>query len=297
MLYQGDICVQAVQAALYQLGLYTDKMDGICGDKTSLAIQKFRKTLSGVTETPALVGPTVSAELFSQALAALQAKLTAASGTDTGDGTVPSAGTFGTVNTVKKGSWAEIDGGATSLFPKGSVVTVMSVATKQVFRLYRWSGANHADCVPYDTSDTATLCSILGVTYNSASPSSSELSLVKGDGDEDWPDYTWPKFRWAGSTLISDSDGKIPVWININGTVYCASIYVIPHGFTGTSSFSLSKLSGKLYYERNNMYGMLCVHFYGSTTHSSGTVNADHMANINYAYNNAAAYFGASKVK
>ncbi len=297
MLYQSDICVQAVQAALYQLGLYSDKMDGICGDKTSAAIQKFRKTLTGVTETPALVGSSVSAELFAQATAALQAKLTAASGTDTGDGTVPAAGAFGTVNVVKKGSWAEIDGGSTSLFPKGSTITVMSVMTKQVFRLYRWSGANHADCVPYDTSDTATLCSILGVTYNSASPSSSELASVKGAGNDDWPSYTWPKFRWDNITKINDSDGKIPVWVNINGTVYCASIYVIPHGYTGTSSFSLSKLGGKMYYERNNMYGMLCVHFYGSTTHTSGTVNADHMANINYAYNNAAAYFGASKVK
>ncbi|HPF88853.1 MAG TPA: hypothetical protein PK537_12460, partial [Candidatus Limiplasma sp.] len=158
-----------------------------------------------------------------------------------------------------------------------------------------WSGSHHADCVPYDTSDTATLCSILGVTYSSASPTSSELSLIKAAGDDDWPDYTWPKMRWNGTTYANKY--KIPVWVNLNGTVYCASIYVIPHGFTGTSSFSLSKLNGQYYYERNNMYGMLCVHFYGSTTHASNKVDATHMSNINYAYNKAASYFGSSKVQ
>ncbi len=291
LLYANDIRVQAVQVALYQLGLYDDKMDGICGDKTSAAIQKFRKTMTGVTETPALVGPTVSTELFAQAKAALAAKLTAAAATDTGDGTVPSAGNFGTVNTVKKGSWAEIDGGSVSLFPKGTVATVMSVTTKQVFRIYRWSGANHADCVPYDTSDTATLCSILGFTYNSSKPTSTQLSQIKADGDDDYPTFTWPDFRGGFfGTAISGSKEKIPVWVNLNGTVYCASIYVIPHGFTGTSGFSLSKLNGQYFYDRNNMYGMMCVHFYGSTTHSTGTVNATHMTNINTAYNTAKTY-------
>ena len=108
----------------------------------------------------------------------------------------------------------------------------------------------------------------------------------------------WPDFRGGFfGTAISGSKEKIPVWVNLNGTVYCASIYVIPHGYNGTSSFSLSKLNGQYYYERNNMYGMLCVHFYGSTTHSTGKVDATHMNNINIAYNNAAAYFGSGKVK
>ena len=291
--HTGDVRVHAIQAALYQLNLYTDAMDGMFGSKTATAVIKFKKA-NGMAEND-IVDTAVSTALFTQAKAALQAKLTAASGTDTGDGTVPAAGNFGTVNTVKKGSWTEIDGGAKSLYPKGSVATVMSVNTKQVFRLYRWSGTNHADCVPYDTSDTATLCSILSMTYNTASPNSSELTLIKGDGNLDWPSYTWPKMRWAGTTYASAD--KIPVWVNLNGTVYCASIYVIPHGYDGVSGFSKSKLNGQFYYDRNNMYGMLCVHFYGSTTHTSGTEPAAHITNINTAYNNAAAYFGASKVK
>ena len=298
--YKGDIYVQAVQAALYQLNYMDDDddMDGDFGTETATAVKKFKSDYSVGTATSEIVDDTVSAALFTQAKAALQAKLTAASGTDTSDGTVPSAGVFGTVNTVKKGSWAEIDGGSTSLFPKGTVATVMSVATKQVFRIYRWSGANHADCVPYDTSDTATLCSILGLHLQRSSPSSTQLTQIKAAGTDDYPLYTWPDFRGGlGATAITGSKEKIPVWINLNGTVYCASIYTIPHGFDGVSGFSKSKLNGQYYYDRNNMYGMLCVHFYGSTTHSSGTVNATHMTNVNTAYSQAAAYFGASKVK
>ncbi|MFH1880590.1 MAG: peptidoglycan-binding domain-containing protein [Bacillota bacterium] len=298
-IYLSDIRVQAIQAALYQLDLYSDKYDGIFGNKTAAGVIKFKENNSIVTPSDEKVNDTVSIELFTQAKAALQVKLTTVP--DTGDGTVPSAGIFGTVNTVKKGSWAEIDGGARSLFPKGSVATVMSVANPtKIFRIYRWSGANHADCVPYDATDTATLASIVGFTsYTSSHPTTSQLSQIKADGNDDYPLYTWPAFRggFAGFTAISGSKEKIPVWVNLNGTVYCASIYTIPHGYNGTSGFSQSKLNGQYFYDRNNMYGMLCVHFYGSTTHGSGTVNATHMANVNTAYYAAASQFGASKVK
>lgn len=292
--HTGDIRVHAVQAALYQLDYLddSDDMDGMFGSATAAAVKEFKDDYGVGTATSEIVDTAVSQALFEKAKAALQAKLTAASGTDTGDGTVPSAGNFGTFSVVKRGSWAEIDGGAASLFPKGTVATVMSVVTKQVFRIYRWSGANHADCVPYDTSDTATLCSIVGFNYNSSHPTSSQLTTIKSYGNDDYPLYTWPDFRGGfGSTpTVSGSKEKIPVWVNLNGTVYCASIYVIPHGFNGTSGFSLSKLNGQFYYERNNMYGMMCVHFYGSTTHSTGTVNATHMTNINTAYNTAKTY-------
>jgi peptidoglycan hydrolase-like protein with peptidoglycan-binding domain len=292
--HTGDIRVHAVQAALYQLEYLdkTDDMDGMFGSATATAVKKFKTDYGVGTATSENVGTAVSQALFEKAKAALNAKLVAASGTDTGDGTVPSAGNFGAFSVVKRGSWAEIDGGSVSLFPKGTVATVMSVTTKQVFRIYRWSGANHADCVPYDTSDTATLCSIVSFTYNSSHPTSSQLSTIKSHGNDDYPLYTWPDFRggFGSAPASSSGDYKIPVWINLNGTVYCASIYFLPHGFNGTSGFSLSKLNGQYYYERNNMYGMMCVHFYGSTTHSTGTVNATHMTNINTAYNTAKTY-------
>ena len=295
----GDIRVHAVQAALYILDYYDDDMDGMFGDNTGDAVVDFKGDYMPTATQNELIGPVSADELFEAAVTELANLRAASAATDTGDGTVLSAGDFGTVNTVKRGSWSEIDGGATSKFAKGSIAYVMYARDKnKVFRIYRWSGANHADCVTYDTSDTATLCSILGFAYRSSHPTSSQLSKIKSYGNDDYPKYTWPDFRggFYGAS-ISGSLEKIPVYVNLNGTVYCASIYVIPHGFNGTSGFSLSKLSGQYYYERNNMYGMMCVHFYGSTTHASGTVNATHMNNINYAYNHAASIFGSGKVQ
>jgi len=287
----SDIYVHAIQAALFELGLYTDKVDGIFGSNTADAVKTY-KTNYGISPINEVIDSTDSVSLFTAGMAALEAKRTGGSGDDD----VADVGDFGTVTTVKKGSWAEVDGGSKSLFPKGTVATVMSVDTKQVFRVYRWSGSRHADVVTYNTADTAVLCSILGFTYSSATPSSTELAHIKTSGTQDYPDYTWPKFHWAGTNYIG-SNYKIPVWVNLDGTVYCASLYVIPHGFTGTSSFSLSKRDGDYYYNWNNMYGMMCLHFYGSTTHGSGVVDPTHASNINEAYNKAASYFGASKVQ
>ncbi|HPJ03216.1 MAG TPA: peptidoglycan-binding domain-containing protein [Candidatus Limiplasma sp.] len=284
----SDVYVHAIQAALYELGLYTDDVDGIYGPKTADAVKAYKNNY-GKTPINETVSAADSLDLFAAGMAALQAKR---NGTDGGS----TVGDFGTVNAVKKGSWAEVDGGAKSLFPKGSMATVMSVDTKQVFRVWRWSGVNHADVVTYDKTDTAVLSSILGVTYNPDPPSASELALIKASGTQDVPDYTWPAFRWNGQYKTAGNAYKIPVWINLNGTVYCASIYVIPHGYDGTSSFSRATRDGQYYYKLNNMYGMMCVHFYGSKTHSSGVVDSEHAANIAEAYSKADDYFGASKV-
>ena len=61
---------------------------------------------------------------------------------------------FGTVNSIEKADWfTSVD--KLNLFPKGSVATIMDVATQKVFSVYRWSGGNHADCVPTTSSDTS----------------------------------------------------------------------------------------------------------------------------------------------
>lgn len=280
----SDVYVHAIQAALFELGLYTDKVDGIFGSKTTTAVKAYQnnygKTVSGVIDSAE------SKDLFAAGMAALEAKRTG-----TGDATV--VGDFGTVTKVKKGTWAEIDGGSRSLFPKSSMATVMAVDDPQhrVFRVWRWSGANHADIVTYDKNDTAVLSAILGVTYNPDPPSAAELTLIKNSGNQDTPDYTWPAWRWGGSYKTAGSVYKIPVWVNLNGTVYCASIYIIPHGYNGTSSFSKATRGGTYYYKLNNMYGMMCMHFTGSLTHSSGVVDSKHKSNIEEAYTKAPAQF------
>ncbi len=290
----SNVYVHAIQAALYQLELYTDTIDGIYGAKTADAVKAY-KTKFGVSPINETVSATDSIDLFAAGMAALQAKRSGS-----GSGNVPSVGDFGTFTKVKKGSWAEIDGGSRSLFPKASMATVMAVNDSQhrVFRVWRWSGSNHADVVPFDATDTAVFTSILGMTYDPDPPTSSELALIKASGPEDYPRYTWPKIRWNDTSYYHNTnDAKIPVWVNLNGTVYCASIYIVPHGFDGTSSFSRSTRNGQYYYKLNNMYGMLCMHFYGSLTHGSKEVSPTHMSNINEAYNKAPGYFGASKVQ
>lgn len=280
----SDVYVHAIQAALYELGLYKDKVDGIYGSKTTTAVKAYQnnygKTVSGVVDSAE------SKDLFAAGLAALEAKRT-------GSGDSTTVGDFGTVTKVKKGTWAEIDGGSKSLFPKSSMATVMAVDDPQhrVFRVWRWSGANHADVVTYDKNDTAVLSAILGVSYNPNPPSDAELALIKASGNQDTPDNTWPAWRWGGSYKTAGSVYKIPVWVNLNGTVYCASIYVIPHGYNGTSSFSKATRGGTYYYKLNNMYGMMCMHFTGSLTHSSGVVDSKHKSNIEEAYTKAPAQF------
>ena len=71
---------------------------------------------------------------------------------------------------------------------------------------------------------------------------------------------------------------------------YPVSIYGYPHGYVGTGdSFGQSKYNsgtnkGKTFIEGSNYYGMMCVHFVGSTTHSSKLPNADHQDAIEKAY-------------
>ena len=40
----GDVYVHAIQAALFELGLYTDKVDGIFGSKTADAVKDYKNT-------------------------------------------------------------------------------------------------------------------------------------------------------------------------------------------------------------------------------------------------------------
>ena len=68
-------------------------------------------------------------------------------------------------------------------------------------------------------------------------------------------------------------------------TSYPVSIYGFPHGFNGTDSFSQSRFSnGQYFYAVNNYYGMMCVHFVGSTTHGGTSPDSKHQAAINTAY-------------
>jgi len=67
-----------------------------------------------------------------------------------------------------------------------------------------------------------------------------------------------------------------PVWVTVNGRSVAGSVYGVPHNYPAGDTIP-----------DNDFYGQFCVHFVGSTTHSTVRVDAGHQAAIDYAYLNA----------
>ncbi len=266
---KGNIMVHSLQYALTILGYYTGSLDGNFGSDTTAAVKNFQKNhkmASGQKlDVDGDCGADTSGVLYPLAIAAV-------TGVNTGD--------FGTITSIQKATWNFGDAGG-SIFAKSATAMVMDVATQKVFAVKRWSGQYHADCVPLTEADTKIMCSIVGFTYNSSRPSSSQLTQIIGDSDSST--YTWPDFKgtWSGSSIGSAWDRR-PALLNVGGKVYCVSIYGWPHGYSDVKNFSPSP-------SVNNYYGMMCVHFTGSYTHVSGNVDSGHQAAIQTAYNFAKA--------
>lgn len=70
---------------------------------------------------------------------------------------------------------------------------------------------------------------------------------------------------------ITGSYVRRPVIVTINGVKYAGSMYAVGHGTTSYCSW---------------FSGVMCVHFTGSKTHTSGKVDADHQTAINYVLTN-----------
>ncbi len=277
----GNLYCLSVQYALKTMGYYSGALDGTVANATTAAIMNFQS--ANALTADGSCGPLTQAKLYLQAKAALSGGSTAASGS------------FGTFTSIVTGSaWSTVKN-STTIFPANSTATVLDIRTGYVFTIYRWSGSAHADCVPYTAADTKTMCDIVGFAYNSSKPSSSQLASIKSHGDYNDTGsglkYTWPDFlgAWGTAMSLTSAWDHRPVLINCRGTVYVGSIYGMPHGFTGSNSFSTSKYTsgtyaGNYFYNVNNMYGMICVHFNGSTNHSGNTVNTAAVAEaIKYA--------------
>ena len=275
----GDIRVYALQSALNKLGYYTGKMDGTYGTDTESAVRNFQRKNS------LSVDGACGVKTWNK----LQASLGTGGGSS-GGGSGIVVTDFGTVNSVQKASWNYDDNGG-ALFPKNTYATVMDVETGKVFRIYRWSGGNHADCVPATESDTRTMCEIVGFPYNSNHPTSEQLAKIKADGNADITNYTWPDFKnkFGGGVNIGSKWDRRAALLNVDGKVYAVSIYGFPHGFNGTDSFSNSKFkdNGQYFYAMNNYYGMMCIHFVGSKTHGGSSPDTKHQEAINKAYDYA----------
>lgn len=270
----GDVRVYALQVALERLSYYTGKLDGDFGSGTQSAVRNFQRGAK----------IEVDGECGNATWTAIRAKINGSSSS----GTVTTS--FGQVSKVEKSNWETINGGSTPLFKRGTYATVMvwdDAGKEYVFSVYRWAGSNHADCVPATVQDTITMCQSVGFNFDGSHPTSDALNKIKNDVENN-PNYTWPDFNGnLGGKDIGSKWDRRPALVNINGTVYPASIYGYPHGFNDSSFNKATFPSGTKFYAANSYYGMMCLHFYGSTTHGGNTMHEDHKKAMDTAYNKA----------
>ncbi len=275
----GDVYVYALQSALKRLSLYTGNLDGCFGAGTESAVRNFQRANS----------LTVDSSCGNETWAALKAAIDKLNNPGSSGGSSSAttvAQFFAGATSVQKATW---DGDGQSLLKRGKYATILDIETKKIFRVYRWSGGYHADCVPASTDDTKIMCEIVNFTYRDEAPSASHLAnIIKYGKDQTTENYAWPDFggHVYGNDIGAKWDRRAAL-IREEGSskIYAVSLYGYPHGFTGDDGFARSVFpNGKKFYEHNNYYGMMCVHFVGSKTHGGNAVDSNHQTNVTKAY-------------
>lgn len=279
----GDVRVYALQTALKLLGYYTGKLDGDYGSGTQSAVRNFQRAAK----------ITVDGDCGNETWSKLRSMVSGSiGGGSAGAGTTITD--FGTVTKIQKASWNFGEGGA-DIFPRDTYATVLDCGTGKVFRIYRWAGARHADCVPATAADTKVMCEIVGFPYNDNHPSSTQVQQIINDNDNGHATYTWPDFNntWGGAKDIGGDWDRRPALLKVDGSTvaYPVSIYGYPHGYEGTGD-SFGKATYNSGENKNkkfitsNYYGMMCVHFVGSLIHTESVTTPDpkHQEKIQNAY-------------
>ena len=152
---------------------------------------------------------------------------------------------------VEKIDW--YSGGIQSIFGVGTVAVVTDVYTGISFRAQRLYGDNHADCEPLTKEDTAAYCQIFGVN-------NAQEIADREDALQSWR--------------------RRPLWVTVGGRTFAASLYGVPHNFSGDRIAD------------NDFRGQFCIHFTNSRTHNTNHVDVDASYNgwfgavsaIDYAY-------------
>ncbi|MEG0767021.1 MAG: SH3 domain-containing protein, partial [Clostridia bacterium] len=150
-------------------------------------------------------------------------------------GTAPSTGGGGNTGggSVEMADW--FGSNIRSQLESQRIFTVIDVATRKSFQVRFFNGKQHADVEPVTKADTAVMMSGTG-------------------GDRIFGSY------------------RRPVWVQVNGHTYAASMYAVAHGEEQAI-------------KDNDFEGVCCIHFLNSTTHvDPNSPNAEHQASIQKAY-------------
>ena len=236
--YSAGDEVFSLQYRLYQLGyLAGDQVNGTYLATTEEAVRAFQKAKG-------LTADGIAGEQTQRVLFGTQTVVTTSPYNNGGTNQYVNGSSVSvTLYPVEKIDW--FNGGIQDIWPNGSVAILTDVYTGISFKAQRLYGGNHADCEPVDTADTAAICAIYGVSK----PQEIE------DRESELQSYR-----------------RRPTWVTVGGRTFCASVYGIPHNYSGDRI-------------ANNGYnGQFCVHFTNSRTHTSNIVDPD------ASYNN---YFGA----
>lgn len=141
-------------------------------------------------------------------------------------------------------------GGVDKLFSRGGVAEVYDIDTGLSFKVKRTFGTNHADCEPLTSKDTEIMKKIYG---------------------GDW--------SWQRRAIIVTVDGN-RIAGSMNGMPH-AGIDSKPDGsYQNSRSAGYGNGINFDSVKGNNMDGHFCIHFLGSKTHGSNTVDKEHQEMI-----------------
>lgn len=135
---------------------------------------------------------------------------------------------------------------ASNLFPRESNATILDVVTGQTFRVRRTFGSNHADIEPLTRHDSAVIYSI------------------------------WNGNSWAQRAIVVITDTGSIIAASMNGYPHAGldrypALATVDNRSGGFGrGINLDSIKG------NGVDGHFCIHFYGSTTHTTRRVHPGH---------------------
>lgn len=239
---QQAMSIKEIQSALKKLGYYTGTVDGVSGNKTKLAIQKFQK--ANKLTADGIVGQTTKNKMVA-AVAKLDTSKTKKATT-----TASAPAEKKTVAAAKSDSgvelldwWTEVS----KVFKRGSKATVTDIGTGKTFEIVRTYGTNHADVEALTSEDSKTIKEI-------------------------WGGWSWdrrPVIVEVGGRKLAGSMTAMP---HAGVDAQPANTYVTNRsgGFNRGTNFDMVK--------NNGMSGHMDIHFLNSRNHYNNKVDPKHQA-------------------